>query len=261
MPKIDQHIPGTPCWFDLTTPDLDAVTPFYTGLFGWEAVDMPTTGGLGVYRMFRVDGLDVAAASQQLPEFAGQGVLAAWSVYFAGDAAEVARRAADAGGRVTLPPSDVGPSGRVAVMADPGGAVFGVWQAGEHKGAGLTGEPGSMAWCELNTRDYDTCRAYYPEVFGWQGEDLPMDQSRYTIWKLGGAQVAGMLEMTEQWQGIPAHWNLYFAADGTDQAARHAESLGGKVNVPPFDTPYGRLAVLNDPAGTAFSVVTLPPAG
>jgi uncharacterized protein len=120
-----------------------------------------------------------------------------------------------------------------------------------------------MTWWEVNTRAFEDCRRFYGQVFGWDAEPLDDPDVTYVTWKLDGQTVAGMLEMNEQWGEIPAHWMTYFAVAGTDEAAEQATELGGSVGAPPFDTPYGRIAVLVDPSGGHFSVVTptQPPTG
>jgi predicted enzyme related to lactoylglutathione lyase len=212
--------------------------------------------GRGTYRFFRLDGRDAAAAGPISPEMRAQGVGSHWNVWVAGDADEVTARAAAAGGQVLLEPTSLGPSGRLALVADPGGAAVGVWQAGEHAGAGVVNEPGAMTWWEVNTRAFEACRRFYGEVFGWEAEPLDAPGINYVTWKLGDRTVGGMLEMTPEWGEIPAHWMTYFAVRDTDDAARRATDLGGSVGAPPFDTAYGRIAVLVDPAGGHFSVVT-----
>jgi uncharacterized protein len=259
MPHVESHPQGTICWVDLATTDQEAATRFYTGLFGWETFDLPMPGGPGVYRMFRLGGRDAAAVGQLPPEMAAQGVPSAWNVWVAGDAGQAAERAPAAGGSVAMPPTDMGPSGRMTMLADPGGAVIGVWQAGEHIGAGVVGEPGAMAWWEVNTRAFEDCKRFYGEVFGWTTQDLPDDNVHYLTWHRDDTLVGGMLEMTREWEGIPAHWMAYFAVADTDEAAKRAAELGGQVAQPPFDTPYGRMAVLRDPAGAAFSIIVPTP--
>jgi predicted enzyme related to lactoylglutathione lyase len=155
-----------------------------------------------------------------------------------------------------MAPTTLGPSGRLAMVADPGGAAIGVWQADQHLGAGVVHEPGAMTWWEVNTRAFEDCRRFYGQVFGWEAEPLDDPNVNYVTWKLDGQTVAGMLEMNQQWGEIPAHWMTYFAVTDTDEAARRATELGGSVGAPPFDTPYGRIAVLVDPSGGHFSVVT-----
>ncbi len=71
--------------------------------------------------------------------------------------------------------------------------------------------------------------------------------------------VGGMLPMVgDMWPPeLPSHWMVYFAVEDTDAAATRSEGLGGKVVVPGFDTPAGRIAVLNDPVGAVFSIIRL----
>jgi predicted enzyme related to lactoylglutathione lyase len=227
MPHVESHTPCTINWVDFVSTDLDAASAFYTGLFGWETYDMPMPGGDGIYRFFRLDGRDAA------------------------------------GGQVLMAPTTLGPSGRLAMIADPGGAAVGVWQADQHIGAGVVEEPGAMTWWEVNTRAFEDCKRFYGQVFGWSAEPLDAPGVNYVTWKLDGKTVGGMLEMTPEWEGIPSAWMTYFAVTDTDAAAQRAGELGGSVGAPPFDTDFGRIAVLVDPAGGHFSVVTptQPPAG
>jgi predicted enzyme related to lactoylglutathione lyase len=142
MPHVESHTPCTINWVDFVSTDLDAASAFYTGLFGWETYDMPMPGGDGIYRFFRLDGRDAAAGGSMPAEMAAQGIPSHWNVWVAGDADQVIERAAAAGGQVLMAPTTLGPSGRLAMIADPGGAAVGVWQADQHIGAGVVEEPG-----------------------------------------------------------------------------------------------------------------------
>jgi predicted enzyme related to lactoylglutathione lyase len=156
----------------------------------------------------------------------------------------------------------------MAVLADNSGAPFSIWQAGRHTGAGLVNEPGAMCWNEVMTRDADGAERFYGEIVGWRTSAMPFEGGEYTLWHLPGEGepdprsdgIAGMTPMVgEQWPtDLPAHWMVYFAVEDTDATASRSEELGGRVAVPPFDSSVGRIAVLNDPAGAAFSVITLP---
>ena len=265
MPHVDSHTAGTINWVDMVTSDLDAATAFYTGLFGWETEDLPMPGDVGgVYRFFRLGGRDAAAAGTLPPEMAAQGIPSHWNVWVASDNADrTVEKAAAAGGQVLMAPATLGPSGRLAMVADPGGAAVGIWQAGQHIGAGVVDEPGAMTWYEVNTRAFQDNQRFYGEVFGWTAEPLDAPGVNYATWKLGDRTVGGMLEMNEQWEGIPSAWMVYFATTDTDDAAKRATELGGSVGAPPFDTAFGRIAVLVDPSGGHFSVVkpTQPAAG
>jgi uncharacterized protein len=156
MPAVDSHTPGTIGWVDLVSTDLDAASAFYTGLFGWETEDMPMPGTDGVYRFFRLGGRDAAAGGTMPPAMAAQGLPSHWNVWVAtASADEVVDKARAAGGQVLLEPATMGPSGRMAMVADPGGAAVGVWQADQHIGAGVVDEPGAMTWYEVNTRAFE----------------------------------------------------------------------------------------------------------
>jgi uncharacterized protein len=263
MPHVESHTPSTINWVDFVSTDLDAASAFYTGLFGWETYDMPMPGGDGIYRFFRLDGRDAAAGGSMPGEMAAQGIPSHWNIWVAGNADEVAGKAAAAGGQVLMAPTTLGPSGRLAMVADPAGAAVGVWEAGEHIGASVVEEPGAMTWWEVNTRAFEESKRFYGEVFGWSAEPLDAPGVNYALWKLDGRTVGGMLEMTAEWGEIAPHWMTYFAVTDTDRAASRATELGGSVGAPPFDTAFGRIAVLADPAGGHFSVVTptRPPSG
>jgi uncharacterized protein len=263
MPHVESHTPSTINWVDFVSTDLDAASAFYTGLFGWETYDMPMPGGDGIYRFFRLDGRDAAAGGSMPGEMAAQGIPSHWNIWVAGNADEVAGKAAAAGGQVLMAPTTLGPSGRLAMVADPAGAAVGVWEAGEHIGASVVEEPGAMTWWEVNTRAFEESKRFYGEVFGWSAEPLDAPGINYALWKLDGRTVGGMLEMTAEWGEIAPHWMTYFAVTDTDRAASRATELGGSVGAPPFDTAFGRIAVLADPAGGHFSVVTptRPPSG
>ena len=258
MAEMQVYVAGTPCWVDVGSADLDATTAFYGGLFGWDAETDPRPEA-GGYGMFRLRGHDVAGFG---PFQEGQP--ASWSTYIASDDVEATAAAiAAAGGLVAVGPIDVLDAGRMLVAADPTGAAFGVWQAGAHMGSRLANEPGSFTWNELTTPAIEVAQAFYTTVFGWEPEVLGEGDDEapfvYRVQKLGGNMVAGIMEMDTSWGDVPAHWMTYFAVADVDEAAERVEELGGTVCVEPFDTPYGRTAVIDDPAGATFSAIE--PAG
>ncbi len=254
MPEIDTYDNGTPNWIDIGTPDVNAAGSFYSALFGWEIEYGPAE--MGHYSMARLRGRDVAAlADQQVP-----GVVA-WTTYLAVDDVDATMaKARAAGGTVLMEPMDVMTFGRMAVITDPGGAAVSFWQAGDHRGAGLVNEAGTLCWNELTTRAVDESLAFYEAVVGLQAHRLDMGESDYYELQLAsGRTVAGLMPMVgEMWPAeIPNHWMVYFAVDDTDATAARCVELGGQVSVPPTDIPPGRFAVLNDPQGGFFSVIKL----
>src|SRR5947209_16221944 len=170
MAERDGFIEGVPCWIDTSHPDPEWVVPFYSELFGWELENVMPSGSDGKYFIGRLRGGDVAALGGQ-PD--GGPRSATWNTYIWVDSAdESASKAANAGGEILSEPFDVMDAGRMAVLRDPEGAAFCVWQANRHRGAQVVNEPGSLTFNGLNTRDVDGAKSFYRSVFGWDTLDL-----------------------------------------------------------------------------------------
>lgn len=257
MPAIERHAPGTFCWVDLSTTDPEGAKSFYKHLFGWEAEDMPTGDGGGVYTMFTKGGKYCAAASAMFDEQRDRGIPPHWNSYVAVDDLEVsAGRVAGLGGTLVAEPFDVLDAGRMAVLQDPSGAVVSMWQANRHPGAQVVGEHGTLTWNELWTAEPGTAGAFYTELFGWAADTQDYESSAYTSFSAGGRQVGGMLPIAPDWGPVPPHWAVYFAVDDCDSATGRGKDLGAEVRMPPSDYPgIGRAAILADPQGAAFSII------
>ena len=184
----------------------------------------------------------------------------AWTTYFAaGDADDVAGDAADAGGTVFVPPFDVFDLGRMAVVGDPAGAVFGVWQAGSHHGTGVFNEPGAPCWHELHTRDYASVQEFYAVVFGWTYREIGDGENLiYSVFAnvegtvVGGVCDDAVIGVPAQ---VPAHWLTWFAVADADDAAEATVRLGGTVGGEPRDSPFGRMVVAQGPCGEMFGLI------
>jgi predicted enzyme related to lactoylglutathione lyase len=252
MPTPDTTTTGAPCWVDLMTTDVDRSRDFYGQLFGWEAEE--PNAEFGGYFTFTLNGTPVAGCMASQPEMG----MPVWSVYLTSkDTAKTVEAAAAHGAQIVAPAMQVGDLGTMAVLADPGGASIGVWQAGLHRGFGVTGEHGAPSWFELHTRDYAKALTFYRSVFEWQTDtvsDTP--EFRYTVQTRGGEQLAGVMDSAGFLpDGVPANWAVYFGVDDTDAALARIVSLGGSVVLPAEDTPYGRLAGAADPNGAQFKLV------
>ena len=204
--------------------------------------------------MMQVRGLNVADLVGQQNEEKAQGIPSHWTTYFAVDKADdVANKAKRANGKVRLEPFDVCDSGRMAILQDPQGAVFGIWQANKHHGYMVVEEPGTVTWTELLTTDAAKAGAFYSAV--GVPTKTPPGPMPYTHLKAGNKDVGGIMELTEEMGPMPPQWTVYFASTDPDTTTRRAESLGGKTPVTPRDIPgVGRFAVLQDPQGAAFCV-------
>jgi len=254
MPEITRYAAGAPCWADMATPDLDAATRFYTGLFGWTANPVPGSGG--TYNTMTLDGREVCAVFAMPEQRRAAGEPPAWLVYLnVPDVRAAAARVEDLGGGLLVPVYDVPAVGSMALIADPTGAPVALWQAGGHIGARVRDEPGAVAWSELSTRDRDAAAVFFAQLLGVGAHDLE-GGSGYTMLTGPDGPVAGVLQMNELWpQDVPPHWMSYFSVIDTDDAVGHVRELGGTVEVEPFDTPFGRIAVVVDPVGGYFSLV------
>ncbi len=243
------HAPGTFSWTDLSTPDLDGAHAFYQGLFGWEHEDMPIPDG-GVYRMFREDGKDLAAAGA-----AQEGQHPAWLSYVTvEDVDESAQRAAELGGTVMMEPFDVMEAGRMALLQDPTGAVFAMWQPKENIGAELVNGPGRLTLNQLNTSDPERALQFYTDLFGWRSEQ--MAEGDQPFWGLyNGDTVNGGLMNLPQGAEMPSHWLVYFGTDDIDAANDQITASGGTVILPKMPVPGGEILVAQDPQGAIFGVL------
>jgi len=250
------HRPGTFGWIDLSTNDVGAAKAFYAGLLGWEMTDLPTDVGVD-YTMCAKAGKEVAGLGPQPPGLAEAGVPSLWNAYVIVDSADDAAAAAvQAGGTVPMPAMDVMDQGRMAMITDPTGATFGVWQARAHQGAELTQAPGSLIWTELRTRDLMAATAFYTDVFGWSWGDA---ESGYPIALLDSAAdpakdgIAGAMSMPD---GVPAeapaHWQIYLGVADVDAAAARAIELGGSVFLPTMTMDEMTFAGITDPTGAMF---------
>lgn len=257
MSERTGYAPGTPCWVDLGTPDIEASAAFYGALFGWEVPESENAEQTGGYRQASKNASPAAGMMPLMQE----GQPPAWSTYVSvADADATAAAVKEAGGSVLAEPMDVMDLGRMAIFVDPTGAVFGVWQPGTFAGAGIVNEPGGIAWNELNTRDLDAAKAFYGAVFGWTFEDQDMgEMGSYTTINLGDGPVGGMLDMAGRGvpEQVPAHWQVYFGVEDTDAAVAGVRERGGNVMVEPIDIPAGRFAILLDPHGASFAVIAL----
>jgi predicted enzyme related to lactoylglutathione lyase len=248
------YLAGTPTWVDLGTPDIDATTEFYGGLFGWKANE--TGEDHGGYVRYALHGADVAGAAPLMSE--AQPI--AWTSYFAVDDADAtAARISDAGGQVIAAPMDVMDLGRMGVFVDPTGAAFGIWQAGTFAGAGLVNEPGAFTWNELLTRNAPASIDFYHAAFGLTSKASAGTEVPYTELQVDGASVAGLMDISgPQWPAeMPPQWVVYFDVADCEVACAKAQELGGTVVVPPTDIPIGRFAVLIDPQGASFSIIQM----
>lgn len=261
MPTRDEPWPdGTPCWTDLTVPDVPAAQAFYGAVLGWDfAASGDEHGG---YVMAQVRGHDAAGIGPspvaEMPS--------SWTLYLASDDADATASAIiEHGGTVLLEPGDVSGLGRMLVAADPTGAPFAVWQAGTHIGCGVVDEPGAVVWQDLQTTDPHAARNFYVNLFGHRSDAVPGASENYQTLSLPGAPdgsdpLGGIGPFMDDRADQRPAWLVYFGVHDTAEALAAVDTGGGTVLSPPMDTPFGVMATVADPFGAVFTVMGGPPA-
>ncbi|MEU3292452.1 VOC family protein [Streptomyces longwoodensis] len=227
---------GVPCWVDAQLPDVDAGKRFYGELFGWSFED---AHGGSVWA--RLDGEPVAALARK----ADGRMPTVWTVYFAApDVTATARRIDAAGGQVVAAPFPVGELGAAALVTDPEGAVFGLWQAGRHPGFGTRHRPGTFAWAQLYARDTERANGFYGGLFhdALFGPDAEPDFGRAPVTDVFPAQ-------------MPPHFVVHFGVEDCEAALGTVGRLGGRVQSGPFTASYGTVAVVTDDQGASFALL------
>jgi len=259
MIQIDKHAAGSFCWIELATTDQAAAKKFYSALFGWSPQDSPM-GPDEFYTIFKLEGRDAAAGYTLRADQRAQGVPPHWMPYIT---VENANQAADTtnqlGGTVLAAAFDVMEMGRMAVLQDPTGATFCVWQAAKNTGIGIAGVAGTLCWADLSTPDAKRAGDFYSALFGWQIAAGENDKSGYLHIKNGEHFIGGIPPAEHRQPGIPPHWLAYFWVDDVDASAAKAKQLGAKLCLEPMTIEnVGRMAVIADPQGAAFAIFNSP---
>jgi predicted enzyme related to lactoylglutathione lyase len=253
--------PGTFCWVDLFTTDTAAARKFYGTLFHWQANDMG-----GNYSMMKLNDKMAGGITELPAELRQNRVPPHWLSYVqVTDAEQIAQKAASLGGTVLRPVADMGGFGRMAVLRDPAGAAFALWQPANPKSDAIYNVPGALCWNELLTTDTAVATKFYTGLFGWTTKEMalhnaPNGAKNYTTFEVNGRGNGGMLALPEdvKQMGVPSHWLPYFTVADTDNTVVRAKELGAQVHVPPTDIPgVGRFAVLADPQGAGFCILKL----
>jgi predicted enzyme related to lactoylglutathione lyase len=266
MSERDSYPAGVPCWVETLQEDPEGAAAFYGSLLGWEIVGSGSAAETETfqYLVARRRGRDVAGIAS-LPE-PGDGLLPSWVTHVrVGSADATSESARAAGGAVLDGPFDASPAGRLAVLADPTGALFCAWQADIREGAQLINEPGAWAMSALQTTDPARAADFYRSVFGWEAEPFgPVHLLRLPGY-VGGTPdqpvprdvVAVMAPLADADADARSRWDVDFWVQDAETTAEHAAELGGRVVVPLHERPPFRSAVLADPGGAAFSISQL----
>lgn len=255
--------PGRFVWHDLMTTDPARTLPFYAELFGWRPDTRPMEG-IGDYTMFHLGDEPLGG---MVPLDPAHGVPSHWISYVTVPSVDGAcARAAELGGSVGVPPTDIPGVGRFAVIGDPDGAHVSPFTFPDAPPPEREGPlpDGAMVWHELVTPDPARARDFHAAIFGWTFSRHDMGElGEYWVANRDGAGVAGVMQLPAEAvaEGATAHWLPYVQVADVDRSAARAAELGGTVLVRPADIPdVGRFAVLRDPAGAFVALLRPLPA-
>ncbi|MGO4186588.1 VOC family protein [Pseudarthrobacter sp. TAF60_1] len=264
---------GVPCWIDTEQPDVEAAVEFYAGLFGWTCEDVLPPGAPGRYLIAKLDGQDVGGIGS------AQEGAAVWSTYVAVDDADAAvQRLVDAGATVRAAAADAGEGGRSAVLTDPEGAEFRIWQARRRLGAQVANLPGAWNFSDLHTPDPGAAIAFYEQAFGWQVDDIgfgmmirrpgygdhldatvdPGIRARQSVLAAPPGFEDAIAWIASAAPDEPPHWHVSFTVADRDRTVVDAERLGAKV-LSESDTQWTRTALIRDPQGAEFTASEFTP--
>lgn len=255
MANVQNHPAGSFCWVELATTNQEAAKTFYSSLFGWSVIEHPM-GPDAVYTIFQSNGRDAAAGYALRKDQLDRHVPPHWELYIAVDNAdEAASKATSLGASIIMPPFDVMDIGRMAVIHDPTGAVFCVWQYKKPAGLGVIGENSAFCWADLSTPDPQRAEKFYSTLFGWKLEKGEKDPSGYLHIKNGEHFIGGIPPAQYRDPNSPPHWLLYFQVADAEAATKKAEQLGARVYMPPTKMEgVGTWSVLADPQGATFAL-------
>lgn len=247
-------------WYELMTRDLAASRDFYGHVIGWTFAEMP--GGDMPYTIISAGDRPVGGLFGLTAEMEAGGARPAWIGYIHADDVDAKVKEVEAaGGVVQMPPRDVPGAGRIAMVADPGGAPFYLMKPQPPEGAGdlapiAPTTPGAFSWHELYAgQGQQAAFDFYAGLFGWESM-MEMDMGPMGIYRLfgaDGAQLGGLMDKPAQ---IPASfWGFYTTVDGIDAAVERLKDKGGQVLMGPHEVPGGSWIVqCLDPQGAPFNL-------
>jgi predicted enzyme related to lactoylglutathione lyase len=250
MGKRTSYAPGTFSWVDLATTDAAGAKSFYTGLFGWDVEDNDAGGG-AVYTMCRVDGDAVCGLYEMSDDMRTADVPPNWMSYVTvAVAVAAAARANELGGRVVDDAFDVLDVGRMAVLKDPQGAIFAVWQPRTRIGAERVNDAGCLCMNEVATPDVEAARSFYESLFGWTIEASGAPDGPSMVFN-GGHVNGAVFALPE---GMAPHWRPCFTVESTEKAVERVRELGGEQLGEPLDIGHGSIAMVRDRKGALFTM-------
>lgn len=239
-------------WFDLLTTDPARAAGFYPRITGWGTTPAAVPGSrpytIWTNKSVPLGGVTTLPAGYTAPH---------WLGYISTpDVDGAISQAVKLGGRVVAPAADIPGVGRYAVLADPQGAVFGVFTSNADIGHDGPPRRGEFSWHELAAIDITSALDFYRALFGWEtGNAMDMGEAgTYQMYSRNGQDLGGIYRKPPAATG-PAVWLHYILVDDVQRAVETTKDRGGQIATEPMEVPGGdRIAVAVDPMGAMFAV-------
>lgn len=247
-------------WTDLQSRDVGGSMDFYGRTLGWE-FRAETDGSDVIYHTAHIGGVKVAGLGALQDQAAASGMPSVWTDYVCvEDADAICARATELGGTVMMQPMDVMEEGRMAILLDPTGAAFGLWQPGNHRGADAVNQPSTLTWTELYTSDVAKASTFYGTLFGWtveRSEQASGAGTEYHLIMRDGEVIAGIMPRPEEMGDAPDCWVTYLGVADVHAVADEVKACGGTVVWGPMQTGPGRSIGVKDPQGAMIHFMQL----
>lgn len=248
---------GNFCWIDIATPDPDKARAFYQKIFNWNYSDSPMPDGGNYTIISTADGDGVGGLFQMPDEMINAGVPPHINNYIAVvNADNFVKKAKELGAAVKMAPCDVFDYGRMAILSDPTGATFSLWQYktdNDECTMASRETHGMYCWQELMTTNVEQATNFYKQLFGWNYTKMDVENVDYTLIKNQGYDIGGIMMLPPDMKRTPSHWSTYFTVTNIDETIKVIRNNGGDVIMGPQDIPKtGRFAICKAPDHTVF---------
>lgn len=247
---------GMFCWNDLGTSDLESASKFYEGLFHWRFKDSKTADNRP-YRVLKAEDKELGGMYSLRQTTLSSGVPPHWLPYISVDnAQETVTKARGLGAKIIKEPFDLGNNGTIAVMQDPVGAAFAIWQPKAYEGRQISEKPNTVAWNELVTRDTEGAIRFYSELFGWSVDRKKFGNIDYILFKSGDQEIGGLMQPSKEHGKVPSHWMTYFSVQDCGASTALAKKLGAKILAETMEVKdVGIISVLRDPQSAVLGLI------
>lgn len=237
--------PGKVVWHDLVTPDLDGAKAFYGSLFGWVFEDVNSEYTLIRHNAELIGGMSRLKSSK----YASYWV----PLVSVPDVEETVAAATESGAERLVKPFDVPGRGKVAVVSDPHGAVFGLVTSSRGDPVDRKPPVNQWMWHEVWTEDVTAAGSFYRDLLGYELKQKTVQDVSYRFMANEGLPRVGLIAKPDP--EIGNTWVAYIRVNDAAAVAKRAEEMGAAVLLSPRDdVRNGTVAIIRDPHGAGFIV-------